>query len=442
MSYSELVVSGHELTDASGYIGASPAEFGVHGTGATGIALSDPMMGRHLLFLGGIGTGKTVGMSALIGSIRKGLTPDDVLVFFDTKGDYYESFHRPGDAVIAATTAADFEGQVSWNLFEEFRDIAHGRTVEDEILEVCSGLFSSLIKKAGDNSYFANAARDVFVALVTAMYRQSADRSNKDVRMIVGGMTHAEMHELLDAPGNADLRGAKNYIAKEGGNSTMATLAFMQQVIQESFRSSFGREGDFSIRRYIRDKGAKALFLEYDIASGTMLAPIYKTMIDVAMKEAMSRSRTAGRVFFVLDEFALLPELTHLSNGLNFGRSLGLRFIVGTQNIKQVQAMYGEQMAASVLSSFGTVFAFRLYDGSSREFVRDRFGKNRKISRFESVVRTKGMNETTADGYVVEDWDLSSLPVGSCIAAIPDAPPVRFTFQYAPATATPHTAPI
>lgn len=432
MAYLEEVVSGNELKDADGYMGPRPADFGVRGVRGTGIGLSDPLMGRHVLFLGGIGTGKTVGMSALIGSIREGLTKDDLLVFFDTKGDYYESFYRPGDAVIAATTAEAFEGQVSWNLFEEFRDVAHGRAVEDEILEVCNGLFSSLIENAGDNAYFANAARDVFVALVTAMYRQSVARSNQDVRMIVGGMTHAEMHALLDHPENGDLRGAKNYIAKEGGNSTMATMAFMQQVIQESFRSSFGRPGDFSIRRFVRAKGAKALFLEYDIASGTMLAPVFKTMIDVAMKEAMSRSRTVGRVFFVLDEFALLPELTHLSNGLNFGRSLGLRFIVGTQNIKQVQAMYGNEMAASVLSSFGTVFAFRLYDGSSREFVRDRFGKNKKITRFESTVRNKGMNETTSPGYVVEDWDLSSLPVGTCIAAIPDYPPVNFTFLYEP----------
>ena len=432
MSYSEEVVSGDALGAVTGYIGASPAEFGVHGAPGTGIRLDDAAMGRHVLYLGGIGTGKTVGMTALITSIRASLTENDVMVFFDTKGDYYESFHRPGDAVIAASTANEFDGQVSWNLFEEFRDVPRGRAVEDEILEVCNGLFSSLMADAGDNAYFANAARDVFVALVTAMYRKSDDRSNKDVRLIVGGMSHAEMIALLDDPANNDLRGAKNYIAKEGGNSTMATMAFMQQVIQESFRSSFGREGTFSIRRFVREKGAKALFLEYDIASGTMLAPVYKTMIDVAMKEAMSRSRTGGRVFFVLDEFALLPELTHLSNGLNFGRSLGLRFIVGTQNIRQVQEMYGEHMAASVLSSFGTVFAFRLYDGNSREFVRDRFGRNKKIARFESVVRNNGMKEDTRDGYVVEDWDLSALPVGTCIAAIPDHAPVRFTFAYTP----------
>ena len=87
-------------------------------------------------------------------------------------------------------------------------------------------------------------------------------------------------------------------------------------------------------------------------------------------------------------------------------------------------------MAASVLSAFGTVFAFRLYDGDSRDFVRGRFGKNKKVARFDSNVRSKGINESIIDGYVVEDWDLSSLPVGCCIAALPDHAPVRF--QYAP----------
>lgn len=173
------------------------------------------------------------------------------------------------------------------------------------------------------------------------------------------------------------------------------------------------------------------MFLEYDVASGDMLAPVFKTMLDIAMKEAMSRQRSGGRVFFILDEFALLPELTHLTNGLNFGRSLGLRFIVGTQNIRQVQEMYGHEMAGSVLSAFGTVFAFRLYDGNSREFVQDRFGKNKKITKFASDIRNRGLVETTSDGHVVEDWELSALPVGTCVAAIPDHPPVRFRFAYA-----------
>ncbi|WP_372969128.1 type IV secretory system conjugative DNA transfer family protein [Microbacterium sp.] len=430
VNVTEDIVSGLTLIDAVGHIGPIPCEFGVRGVGGTSVGITDAMLGRHVLFLGGIGTGKSVGMHSLVHSIRAALGPEDVLVFFDTKGDYVDAFGRPDDVVIGATQNQHRSKPVTWNVFEEFRSVPAGRDVEDEIYEVVNGLFANLLANSGDNVYFVSAARDLFVALLTARLRESDARSNADIRVGIAGMSVTEMHEILDRSGNEDLRGAKHYIAREGSPSTGATVAFMQQVIQESFRSSFGRPGDFSIRRFLREKGGHALFLEYDIASGSMLSPVYKTMLDIAMKEAMSRTRALGRVVFVLDEFALLPELTHLTNGLNFGRSLGLRFIVGSQNVKQVEAMYGAEMAMSVLSAFGTVFSFRLFDAPSREFVRDRFGRNKKILRFDASVRAKGINESVIDGFVVEDWDLSALAVGTCVAATPDSQPVRFTFAY------------
>jgi len=30
-------------------------------------------------------------------------------------------------------------------------------------------------------------------------------------------------------------------------------------------------------------------------------------------------------VYFIFDEFALLPQLSHIADGINFGRSLGLK---------------------------------------------------------------------------------------------------------------------
>ena len=227
MSYSEEIVSGFTLSQAVGHLGPHPCDFWVSGVGNTSLGFTDAMLGRHVLFIGGIGTGKTVGMSSLIRSVRHGLGPQDVLVFFDTKGDYLASFGREGDAIVAATTSGD-PRQRYWNVFEEFRAVPSGRDVEDEVLEVSNGLFSNLLQNAGDNVYFANAARDLFVALLTALLRDSTARTNRDIRLGIAGMSIAEMHELLDRPGNEDLRGAKHYIAKEGSPSAMAALAFMQ----------------------------------------------------------------------------------------------------------------------------------------------------------------------------------------------------------------------
>lgn len=427
MNYQEEVIAGDTLATAFGVIGKDRDEFGVHGINGTAVTLDDDTFGRHVLYLGGIGTGKSVGISALVTSVREAMTANDVMVVFDTKGDYHSRFARQGDAVIAAAAPNSYAGQVSWNMFEEFQDLPAGFTAEDAIFEMTSGLFAGAIRDAGTNVFFAQAARDVFNALVTARFRRGGDLSNEHVRELAD-LPVDEMSDLLGS--HADLRGARQYLSGTESPLAMSVLSTMQQVVQEAFRSSFGMPGAFSIRRFLRAKSARALFLEYDIASGDMLAPVFKTMLDIAMKESMSRDRVAGRVFFVLDEFALLPELTHLSNGLNFGRSLGLRFIVGTQNIKQVQEMYGNEMAMSVLSAFGTVFSFRLFDGDSRDFVRGRFGRNKKLSRLAGSVRSAGLTENILEGWVVEDWDLSNLPPGTCIAALPTTPPVRFTFAH------------
>ncbi len=433
---SSVTVAGTSLEDAVGHLGPVPAEIGVYGMDGTSIGMDDSIFGKHVLFLGGVGQGKTEGMTSLVNSVRRAATADDVIVFFDTKGDWYERFYRDGDAVIARASESEFNGQVTWNMFAELAATPPGRSVEDEIHELAGTIFEGTAKSAGDNNrIWSNMGRDVFSGLVTAMWRQ-AQRipdpapTNRNIRMITDRMTVAQMRKWLAL--HPDLQGAMSYIAKDDSNTTRSVMVFLQQALQESFRSSFGAAGDFSIREFLRGKGGRALFLEFDIASGEALTPIYRTMIDLAIKEALSRNRANGRVIFVLDEFALLPELTHLSNGLNFGRSLGLRFIVGTQNIRQVQDKYGEHMAASILSGFGTVFAFRLFDGDSRDFVRGRFGASRQLVRFDSAVRNKGLSEQLIDANVVEDWDLSSLSVGQCVAALPNTPPVRFRFAWPP----------
>jgi hypothetical protein len=94
-----------------------------------------------------------------------------------------------------------------------------------------------------------------------------------------------------------------------------------------------------------------------------------------------------------------------------------------------VFASYGPDIGASILSGFGTVFAFRLMDGPSREFVRQRFGRNRKHITTEFAVRSRGLQETVLDGNVIEDWDLSALTIGTTIASMPEGAPFFFSFR-------------
>ncbi|HTD08344.1 MAG TPA: type IV secretion system DNA-binding domain-containing protein [Solirubrobacteraceae bacterium] len=381
------------------------------------------LLSTHVLFLGSIGSGKTNAMEALFHSLRDKSEPDDVFVVFDTKGDFLADFYQDGDAVITNTPDPGKQC-VTWNIFNDLFETGASRV--DESFELASTIFADQLGQAGENFFFAAAARDVLAAVLETMARgeMHRPRSNKELREQLESTQRALYDLLREQP---DLAGTASYLVQE--RLGQSVLAFLQQAVRAAFSGTFRDTGDFSVRQFVREKQARALFVEYDIAKGAVLLPIYRVLLDLAIKEALSRKHTEGNVFFLMDEFALLPELSHLADGINFGRSLGLKFVVATQNVSQVYSSYGEDIGTSILSGFGTVFAFRLMDAASRSFVSERYGRNRKRIIIEHAVRAQGVQDTVLDGNVIEDWDLSKRKRGETIASIPDGPPFFFGFK-------------
>lgn len=405
----------------------------IHQGPPSNLRLDNELLSKHVLLLGGIGSGKTNAMKHLISQLRNNAAPDDVFVIFDTKGDFLRSFYRPGDAVISSSPGDD-PGGVVWNLFRDLPGDAGTR--EEEIYEIASTVFSDELEQAGENIFFAAAARDIFAAVVQVMAGQDQPRenpySNEQLRETLE-LPAGRLQELLES--DKRLAGTTRYL--QGGDSVESILAFLQLTLRKSFSGVFRRRGDFSVRDFIRRRGGRALFIEYDIATGSSLLPVYRVLMDMAIKEALGlgrrRLRTVRPVpdnfYFVMDEFALLPRLSHMSDGINFGRELGLKFLVATQNVNQVLRGYTPEIAESILSGFGTLFAFRLMDEASRGIVRQRFGANRKQITTYSPVRHEGVRQTVVSGNVIEDWHMSGLERFRCIASLPEGPPFFFRFQ-------------
>jgi type IV secretory pathway TraG/TraD family ATPase VirD4 len=385
------------------------------------------LLSTHILFLGGIGTGKTNGMKQIVRQLRAGSREGDVFIFFDTKGDFLKNFRRPGDAVISSDPDADPNG-VRWNLFRDLP--ADPRRREEDIYEIATAVFGDELHNAGQNTFFAAAARDIFAGVVAAMADQP--NSNDELRTELEGSAD-QLYQLLD--GQPGMSGTIRYLEDE--KTANSILAFLQLTLRKSFSGAFRERGDFSVRDFVRGRGGRALFVEYDIAVGSSLLPIYRVLIDMAIKEALASGRSwllhhprvTDNFYFILDEFALLPRLSHIADGVNFGRELGLKFLVATQNVNQVLSGYSAEFGQSIMSGFGTIFAFRLPDEASRTLLRQRYGTNRKKIAIPAAVRHEGVQETIVVGNVIEDWDMSGLEKGHCIAALPHGAP--FLLQFA-----------
>lgn len=389
------------------------------------IPLSQDILSKHLLLLGGIGTGKTNAFNGMVSKLKKELGPDDVMVIFDTKGDFNSSFYEDGDVVISNDdTVTDGKDTNYWNIFNE---IAADNRCMEAVREISKMLFAEASEKT-NQVFFPNAARGLFEACVYHFLQGNpAYRSNYALIQYINSVTSQELRDMLMK--YPQFRAMTSYISSDDSPQTQGVLSELQQVCRDIFIGNFAEVGDVSIRQLIRAKGGRTIFIEYDLSVGKSLTPIYSLLFDLAIKEALGRKRTSGNVYFITDEFRLLPYLQHIDDAVNFGRSLGVKFMIGLQNVEQIYESYGEERARSILSGFQSMFAFRLTDAKSREHVQDFFGKNRKVESYMPLLQSKGLIEETREGMVVEDWDILKLKTGQAIVGLLEHEPFLFQFD-------------
>ena len=195
-------------------------------------------------------------------------------------------------------------------------------------------------------------------------------------------------------------------------------------IPHEVFTNDFGKTGSFSIKEFVNSGGKHGLFLEYDIVNSNTIDIIYTVLLDIAMKESLGKQRK-GNIYFILDEFPLIPQLSYFDNLLNFGRQLGVKVIAGIQNVGQVYSKYDLYLGNSILSGFSNYFAFNLFDQNSRDIVKQRHGKNRSICAVKKY-GVEGYDIQVQESDVISDWRLTSLENGQCIVSIPGYNPFVF----------------
>lgn len=412
----------------------------------TSLPLIPPTLSQNVLFTGGIGSGKTNGISELVDQLLDKMGSNDVMIIFDSKGDFYNLFGSINNKKLDVQYLSnDNNSTVIWNMFKEavidLPNNASRPEINDALSELSSILFQPMIDKDKNNPFFTLASKNIFYGILKVLCekyyiparnpnaitnRMIFNYSQKPASEIVKDFTspqcYPDLNQLVDYLGRVDAKGDFHF--NNQGTSVLATL---RNSLLELFKGNFVKDGNFSIRDYIIKKGSKLLFIEYDIRQGKVLAPIYKALLDFAIKEALGRHNGKRNIFFVIDEFRLLPKLEYMDAGVNFGRSLGAKFIVGIQNILQVDEVYGNALSRSILSGFLTTVNFRTTDFETREYIKSIFGK--RVYVYDNISLSGGQSREQDD--VVTDSDILKLVIGQAIICLPviTKNPVKFQFM-------------
>lgn len=407
---------------------------GTHKGVPTKLVVDNDMMSKHMMLIGGTGCGKTNVFNYFIKQLKQKMSQDDVMLVFDTKGDFYSEFYRPDDAVIG-NSKKYLQSTLKWNIYKEILvDGWDDNDVYNNTYEIAHSLFKEAIEKT-TQQFFPNAARDLLTAILIAHIRLGKDDmnfkkkffNNKALRQYLDSMSVDKIKRLLNPKVFPDLSSVLMYLGDGMNEQALGVLAELQNVSHQIFMGAFADDGRFSTREFVRGKGGKTLFVEYDLSIGDTLAPIYRLMFDLSLKEAMGRNKSSGNVYLICDEFKLLPNLKHIEDGVNFGRGLGVKILAGLQSIEQLYEVYGESRGRNIASGFSTVVAFKSNDTVTREFVSNLYGKNVVLEQYKAS--NNNLMEEKREGKTVEDWDLNGLQVGEAIVGLAYEKPFKFKFD-------------
>ncbi len=408
-----------------------------------------------IMVVGAPGSGKTEWIKQIVYQLPN--RDDYAWIIFDPKGDYLEEFGNKDKDIVLAVEG----GNYAWNLFWEIdiddpEDPVQMARMIDDIKEIASELLSD---EGMQEKYWIDTARQIFFAVVYIMMRESIEMYLAALEDYENGRTKdkPEFRDFL--PTNQDLvnylnsadirttyeklkeykevRGIAEHINPESEKQAVGVWSVLQTNIEKLFIGSFGRSAEYkqmSIREYIADPKGRKLFIEYDVSHGNILGPVYRVLIDRAIKYSFARENKYGKdgkirnKYFLIDEFQNVPKLNLYQNLVNYGRSFHLTSVIGIQSLAQVDVAYKKELTEAVVAGHGYVFSFRAWDDRTSKFILERIGKKqfwhyRPVQSSSSTGKgsaTIGGEYQLTEYYPLSEKELRTFRPGECVIITPD----------------------
>lgn len=401
--------------------------------------INKDMLAYGLIAIGAPGTGKTNFLNMTLDRMLATMQPTDLIIIFDTKGDYLETFGSripDSDKIVIGNGEAYRRVTFYHNIFAEVMPrgkdgkLVYTPESDEDALNLCEQLFQSMNSET--QPIFPTMAEQVVAAVMVYFMRTywRKDQSKLNNKEFINFFTHStndELKKVFELEYMSDQHSCIDYISGKG-NQTQGVNSYVGSVLKKMFVGPFAQADparEFSMRDIIYSGKKKVVFIEYDLCKGKLLAPMYGLLIDRAFSNALGgRQKMKTNKYFLLDEMLLLPKIEHMCDSLNFGRSLGVKVMCGLQNICGLEEQYGEAGAKNILSSFQNMIAFRTNDYDTRQFVINRLGEN--YQNFSLSVQQENLN-IQREGHTVEDWNLLKLKNGEAVVSLAGEESFLFT---------------
>lgn len=380
-----------------------------------GIPLIRDAETEHMLISGTTGSGKTNAMNELLIQIRK---RGDKVLIVDTTCGFVERFYEEGRDTLLNPLDKRSE---TWNLWEE----CHQNYLFDDFAE-------SVIPQTASDPFWSQAAR---IVLTSAAKSLNARREYKIKKLINVALSDPleEVYPYFEGTLAASMMHPS---ADKTALSIRSTLA----ASIRSFEFLKDDPNPFSIRRWIQDDTQKGwLFLSCTPEQRSSLRPLISGWLSLATKALTGRKEDIShKIWVFIDELPSLNQIPDLPKALAEVRKYGGCFVLGVQNVSQMDDLYGHNITRSICGLTGTKLIFRSPDSDTCKRMSQFLGEQEIIETSESI--SFGSHQMR-DGVslsehkhlkpVVSHSEILSLPNLQAYIRVPqDFPVAKVTFTY------------
>lgn len=378
---------------------------------------------NHGFLLGRPGVGKTV---LLLQVIEEVLRRKKKMLLYDYKSDFMNIFYDKDRDFIF--NPIDKRG-VNWNVFDEIKT--------DFDIESIAG---SLIPTPADSKdkYWTDAARGVFAGVLKYLFVKFKHPNH---RLLWDTLCKSpnELYEICKEAKN----GSDKFLTPtmQGVSPTVTSVisTLTQHTICFKYSANDNPEGKkFVISDWLNSDDSSILFIiNYPEIQDT-LSPFISLFIDLFSKKALNlEDSKERRLFMFLDEFGTLKKLPTLIQILTAGRSKGISFWIGIQDVGQIDNTYGKETRSTMLNACGIAVIYALSDAETAKAMSEKLGKKESISKKESFnlsakneAQSLSQSEEKSDKDIVTPSELINLPTLTAFVKIPNFDVVKTTFDY------------
>lgn len=381
---------------------------------------------KHCLAVGRPGTGKTVFLSQVVERLIERKAKG---VIYDFKGDYVSRFYDPDRDILFNPLDRRSAG---WNLFSDIK-------TKLDINVMASSLIPPVY--TGD-TFWNDAARGVFSGILHYLWQHNR-RTNSD---IWGGVTapgeHIHNWLRMTPEGQTGFR----YIEDSSSKQALSVFATMMQYTAAFEYMSQG-ESAFSVTEWLSNEKPGFIFVTNQSDLKDTLKPILSLFIDFLGKKLLSLpDDLQRRVFFLLDEFGTLQRLSSIKELLIASRSKGGSCWIGIQDIGQLNKLYTQDVADTIVNACGSSVMFAVSDPRTAKYLVDKIGDTEIMESEETysmgVANYRdgvSLTQRRKRQRLILDSELMNLPDLQAYVKVPNNPTItlsRFAIREYPARTT------